>query len=194
MIKVKPPSNPVGGRYEVKDWIGAGGMQNVFHAVDLVFSRDVALKVPKDDATIRRFQNSAIVSARVNHTNVAKTLDYVEDTTGYYLIEELVSGADLSRIVPDILPALPPGACAKVLHQLAKGLAASHAAGVVHRDLKPSNIMVAGGLAFTEVKITDFGIAKMAEAEIGQWADSDAKGPTSSKRFSGRSRTWHRRA
>ena len=56
---------------------------------------------------------------------------------------------------------------------------ASHAVDVVHRDLKPSNIMVADGHAFSDVKITDFGIAKMAEAEIGQWAE--VGGGTSSK-------------
>lgn len=181
MAKAPLPQNPVGGRYKIKKWIGAGGMQNVYHAVDLIFSRDVALKMPKDGAAIRRFQNSAVVSARVNHANIAKTLDYVEDDTGCYLIEEMVTGLDLSRLFPGALPALPPAACAKALHQLAKGLAASRGAGVVHRDLKPSNIMVSGGTGFSELKITDFGIAKMAEAEIGQWADSEGKGSTSSK-------------
>lgn len=171
----------IGSRYRVDRAIGAGGMQYVFLAKDVLFTRDVALKVPKEDAGIRRFRNSAIVSARVNHSNVAKTLDYLEDDDGSYLIEEYVDGEDLSRIFPSPLSALPPSTCARVMHLLAKGLAASHHAGVVHRDLKPSNIMIEGGLKMTGLKITDFGIAKMAEAEIGSWADTEGKGSTSSK-------------
>lgn len=171
----------IGGRYELERAIGAGGMQYVFQAKDNLFTRNVALKVPKEDAGLRRFQNSAVVSARVNHPNVAKTLDYLEDETGSYLIEEYVPGEDLSQIMPRPLPALPPATCARILHLLAKGLSASHHAGVVHRDLKPSNIMIEGGLKLTGLKITDFGIAKMAEAEIGTWADTDGKGSTSSK-------------
>ena len=171
----------IGGRYEIARFVGAGGMQYVFQAKDKLFTRDIALKVPKEDAGIRRFQNSAVVSARVNHPNVAKTLDYLEDGSGSYLIEEFVAGSDLSKIFPQPLPALPPSTCARILHLLAKSLAASHRAGVVHRDLKPSNIMIEGGLKLTGLKVTDFGIAKMAEAEIGIWADTGGTGGTSSK-------------
>jgi serine/threonine-protein kinase len=181
MAQLSSSSPLVGERYQVERFLGAGGMQNVYLALDNLFQRKVALKVPKDGATIARFQNSAVVSARMNHANIAKTLDYVEDSTGSYLIEELVIGCDLSQLVPSPLPYLPPSACAKIFHQLAKGLSASHRAGVVHRDLKPSNIMVVGGIALESVKITDFGIAKMAEAEIGQIADIAKGGSTSSK-------------
>lgn len=181
MAQLSSTSPPVGGRYQVERFLGAGGMQNVYLAMDTLFQRNVALKVPKDGATVKRFQNSAVVSARMNHANVAKTLDYIEDTTGVYLIEELVVGCDLSQVVPKPLPYLPPSACARVFHELAKGLSASHSAGVVHRDLKPSNVMIVGGTALGTVKITDFGIAKMAEAEIGQIADVAKGGSTSSK-------------
>lgn len=179
MAKLNGASPPIGGRYQVKRWIGAGGMQNVYAAEDLLFRRTVALKAPKEDAGVKRFERSATLSARVNHVNVAKTLDYVEDGGIPYLVEELVDGEDLSRIFPDVVPLIPPSACARLLHQLARGLAASHHAGVVHRDLKPSNIMVVDGISFAGVKITDFGIAKMAEAEIGEWAGKG--GTTSSK-------------
>ncbi len=166
-------------RYSPKNWIGAGGMQHVYVAFDHLFERNVALKTPKDDAGEKRFQQSAVVSARVNHQNIAKTLDYFEEDERPYLVEELVSGADLFSVMSGNLPYLPPSTCARILHQLAKGLAASHAADVVHRDLKPSNIMVVGGWKFHDVKITDFGIAKMAEEEIGQWAE--VGGATSSQ-------------
>jgi len=167
-------------RYEVTNWLGAGGMQHVYLAKDDLFGRFVALKTPKEGAAISRFQNSAIVSARVNQSNVAKTLDYFEAAGTPYLIEEFVDGADLASVRTIGLPCLPPSTCARLLHQLAKGLAASHHAGVIHRDLKPSNIMIVGGHQFVEAKITDFGIAKMAEGEIGAWAEGEDKG-TSSK-------------
>ncbi|MDX0437117.1 protein kinase [Sinorhizobium medicae] len=171
---------PFGGRYLAQEWVGAGGMQHVYAAFDQLFERMVALKTPKDDAGTKRFQQSAVVSAKVNHQNVAKTLDYFEDGERPFIIEELVSGADLDTVMSGNLPFLPPSTCARIFHQLAKGLAASHAAEVVHRDLKPSNIMVVGGPLFQDLKITDFGIAKMAEEEIGQWVE-DGGGATSSK-------------
>ncbi|RVI98115.1 serine/threonine protein kinase [Sinorhizobium meliloti] len=171
---------PLAGRYAPEDYIGAGGMQHVYLALDRLFQRHVALKTPKDESGTKRFQQTAVVSARVNHQNVAKTLDYFEDIDRPFLIEELVIGEDLRSVMEGKLPHLPPSTCARIFHKLAKGLAASHAADVVHRDLKPSNIMVLGGPVFTDVKITDFGIAKMAEDEIGQWVE-EGGGATSSK-------------
>ena len=109
-------------------------------------------------------------------SNVAKPLDYFEVQENFYLVEEFVDGADLAKVMGAGLPYLPPSTCARLLHQLAKGLSASHHAGVVHRDLKPSNVMIVGGHRFLEEKITDFGIAKMAEGEIGAWAEGEYKG------------------
>jgi eukaryotic-like serine/threonine-protein kinase len=174
-------SKHIGNRYAVKSYIGAGGMQDVYLAHDELLKRDVALKTPKDGSNQKRFQKSALVSAKINQSNVAKTLDYLTDVNGRdCLIEEFVVGADLkSVLVNNKLPCLPPSTCARLLHQLSKGLAASHQAGVVHRDLKPSNIMISAGIKFDSAKITDFGIAKMAEEEIGAWADT--QGTTSSK-------------
>jgi serine/threonine-protein kinase len=93
-------------------------------------------------------------------------LDYLEDGGRAYLIEEFIAGNDLGWLLKERYPALDPLMAGFVLHRLAKGLAASHHAGVVHRDLKPSNVMVVGGEKFSDVKITDFGIAKMAEEEM----------------------------
>ena len=181
MVMLSASSNAIGGRYKIQKWIGAGGMQNVYAALDTLFQRPVAIKTPKEGAALKRFEGSAVLSARVNHVNVAKTLDYLEFEDAPYLVEELVDGLDLSKVFPSPVPVMPPSACARVIHQLARGLAASHHAGVVHRDLKPSNIMVVNGSRLSSVKITDFGIAKMAEAEIGEWAGTGKAGTTSSK-------------
>ena len=176
-----PKSEMLGGRYSITSYIGAGGMQHVYLAHDQLLKRHVALKTPKDGSNQKRFQKSAYVSAKINQNNVAKTLDYFTDENGRdCLIEEYVGGADLKSVVTvNKLPILPPSACARLLHQLSKGLASSHQVGVVHRDLKPSNIMISGDFRFSNAKITDFGIAKMAEEEIGAWADT--QGSTSSK-------------
>lgn len=171
---------PLSDRYVAQSWVAAGGMQHVYRAYDQLFERVVALKTPKDDGGIVRFEKSAEVSARVNHQNVAKTLDYFVQGDRPFLVEEMVEGKDLEKVMSGTLPFLPPSTCARIFHQLAKGLAASHAVGVVHRDLKPSNVMVVGGPLFKDIKITDFGIAKMAEKEIGQWVE-DGGGQTSSK-------------
>jgi serine/threonine protein kinase len=161
-------SPAVGGRYEVVGYIGEGGMQEVYHAKDLLLSRSVALKAPKNPSAKKRFQRSAIMSARVNHQNIARTLDYFDTEKRPYLVEELIEGKDLGKVLADVFSFVDPYLAAMVFHHLAKGLAASHHADVMHRDLKPNNVMIVGGEYFRGIKITDFGIAKMAEEEIGE--------------------------
>jgi eukaryotic-like serine/threonine-protein kinase len=156
----------IDSRYEILRFVGEGGMQQVYCALDSVLGREVALKIPKNSSAQKRFKRSAVVSAKVNHPNVAKTLDYIETDSSPYLIEEFISGKDLKEGLLQQLGIVDPYLTAKVLHYLAKGVAASHGAGVIHRDLKPSNIMFAGEFNLSEIKITDFGIAKMAEEEI----------------------------
>jgi serine/threonine-protein kinase len=155
-------------RYQVLEYVGEGGMQEVYKARDLVLQREVALKVPKNSSAEKRFKRSAVLSARVNHPNVAKTLDYFEILERPYLIEEFVAGRDLRKILAEEIELFDPYLAAHIFNHLSKGVAASHHAGVVHRDLKPSNIMVIGGLEMSEVKITDFGIAKMAMEELAE--------------------------
>lgn len=171
MIGPHNQNDLIANRYSVVNFVGEGGMQYVYSAFDQILKRHVALKTPKNATAEKRFHRSAQVSARVNHPNVAKTLDYVEQHERPYLIEELVKGLDLSKAVLADVDSLDPFLVAKIFHHLAKGLAASHHVGVIHRDLKPTNIMVSGGFQLLELKITDFGIAKMAEEEINEAAE-----------------------
>lgn len=161
----------IGGRYIVNNYIAAGGMQFVYRAHDNILGRDVVLKIPKNNSAEKRFRRSAVVAAKVNHPNVAKTLDYLEENGKAYLVEELIIGNDLEKAVLNIAKYIDPYFVAKIFHHLSKGLAASHHSGVIHRDLKPTNVMVNGGLQNTGLKITDFGIAKMAEAELIEAAE-----------------------
>jgi eukaryotic-like serine/threonine-protein kinase len=164
--KIHKCQDVVGDRYEIIQFIGEGGMQEVYEAKDLVLTRNVALKVPKNPSAIKRFKRSAVLSAKVNHPNVAKTLDYLESDENYYLIEELISGTNLKEGLLQAAKILDPYLVAKIFHYLAKGISASHHANVFHRDLKPDNVMIVGSFNLLQIKITDFGIAKMAEAEI----------------------------
>jgi len=156
----------INSRYQILGYIGAGGMQYVYKAFDSTTNREVAIKTPKDHTVEKGFHSSAVISAKVNHPNVAKTLDYFESKKKYYLVEELIEGQDLSKAILDKVDYLDPFLVSRILHHLAKGLAASHHAKVIHRDLKPTNIMVSGGFCLNEIKITDFGIAKMADEVI----------------------------
>lgn len=156
------------GRYQILDYVDEGGMQFVYSASDCILKRKVALKTPKNDSAQKRFHRSAIVSAQINHPNVAKTLDYLEDGQRQYLVEEFIEGTDMDKALLKITTYLDPYLGARIFHYLAKGLAASHHAGVIHRDLKPSNVMVTGGFQLGTIKITDFGIAKMADEEIAE--------------------------
>ncbi|QHE84897.1 serine/threonine-protein kinase [Hydrogenophaga sp. BPS33] len=171
----------VGGRYEIERYIDEGGMQFVYAAKDRLADRFVALKTPKNKSATKRFRRSAIVAAKVNHPNVAKTLDYIKESDNRYLIEELIVGQDLSKALLRKTMFLDPYLVAKVSHHMAKGLAAAHHAGVIHRDLKPTNLMVVGGYSLSELKITDFGIAKMAEEELAEAAEGGEQTLTTSQ-------------
>lgn len=175
------PGDVIGGRYEIHRYLGEGGMQFVYVAKDQLTDRLVALKTPKNRSATKRFRRSAIVAARVNHPNIAKTLDYLKIGDHRYLIEELIEGEDLKAALLEDAAFLDPYLAAKILHHLAKGVAAAHHAGVVHRDLKPTNIMVVGGYSLTELKVTDFGIAKMAGEELQEAVEGGEASMTTSQ-------------
>jgi serine/threonine-protein kinase len=159
------PGTLIADRYRVEHSIGQGGMQEVYRAADDLLGLTVAVKTPLPGQTIVRFRNSARLAARVNHHNVAKTYDYLEIEGIPYLIEEFVEGETLDDALIERAAHVDPHSVTRVLHCLAKGIAASHRAGVAHRDLKPSNVMIAGGFNLETVKITDFGIAALT-AEV----------------------------
>jgi serine/threonine protein kinase len=175
------PGQVVANRYAVESFLGEGGMQEVFRAVDRSFGRRVALKAAKNSSAKKRFDRSAQMSARVNHPNVARTLDYLEESGSNYLVEELIQGVDLQARLNSEFYFLDPHLAAHVIHHLAKGISASHHVGVFHRDLKPSNIMVSADPGFHVVKVTDFGIAKMAAEEIEEVINAGEESITGSQ-------------
>jgi serine/threonine protein kinase len=168
----------IGGRYRLDHVVGQGGMQRVWAAADLSLERSVAVKVPIVDGARKRFTQSARLSARIRHSNVASALDYVVEDEHEFYVEELIDGIDLQECMDTHFPRFDGETAAHVLHHLAKGLAASHSANVLHRDLKPSNVMVSKDLSFKTIKITDFGIAKLAESELDKGAEDINAGRT----------------
>lgn len=161
----------IADRYQVLNYIGKGGMQDVYKVLDLRLDLELALKTPLPGLESKRFLKSAKIAAKVNHHNVAKTFDYVEDSGNIFLAEEFVDGENLEEKLRHF-DFLDPHYAACILHNLAKGISASHRAGVIHRDLKPSNVMVSGGVQISNLKITDFGIATLTQELFDEAAAS----------------------
>ncbi len=139
-------------------------MAEVFAGTDLVLKRRVAVKrlsraLVGDAVAQRRFQREARALASTHDPNVVAVFDVGEDEDGPYLVMELVEGTSL-RTLLDREGRLEPTRSLAIAAAVAQGLAAVHAHGVVHRDVKPSNVFVTDD---DEVKIGDFGIARIAE-------------------------------
>ena len=151
------------GPYEIKSPLGAGGMGEVFRARDTRLNRDVAIKVLREDdaASVEsrsRFEREARAIAALNHPNVVSVYDFGVEAGQQYIVSELVEGESLRALLTG--KPVPMRKLLDVATQVADGLAAAHAAGVVHRDLKPENIMLGRD---GRVKILDFGLARQAK-------------------------------
>ena len=133
------------GPYEIQAPIGAGGMGEVYRAVDARLGRDVALKVlpgtyTHDSDRLRRFEQEARAVAALNHPNILAVFDIGQQDGSPFLVSELLEGESL-RAVLDRGP-LPQRKTIEYGVQIAQGLAAAHEKGIVHRDMKPENISV----------------------------------------------------
>lgn len=164
-----PPSHPemLGriGRYEVERLIGSGGMGVVFKAIDTELNRPVAIKVLAPylagiGAARQRFAREAKAAAAVVHEHVVPIYNVESDGESPFLVMHYVSGESLqSRI--DREGALELCEILRIGMQIAAGLEAAHAQGLVHRDIKPSNILLEQGVERS--LITDFGLARAAD-------------------------------
>lgn len=162
------PGEVVGGRYEIIERLGSGGMADVYRAHDPHLGRDVAVKVladryAADPAFVERFRREASAAARLNHPNIVQVFDRGEAEGTYYIVMEYLIGPDLKTVIRDRGP-LPPLEAIDNTQQILAALAAAHRRDVIHRDIKPQNVMLASdGL----LKVTDFGIARAgAESDM----------------------------
>jgi Tol biopolymer transport system component len=149
------------GPYEIADSIGAGGMGEVYRAVDLELKRDVAIKVlppsfVTDGDRLARFQREAEVLAALNHPNVAHIYGLQKTDGMQALVMELVAGETLAARLAR--GAIPVDEALAIALQIASALEAAHERSIVHRDLKPANVTLRPD---GTVKVLDFGIAKL---------------------------------
>jgi serine/threonine-protein kinase len=158
-----PVQRTLDGRYRLDRLIGRGGMGSVYEAWDIGLQRTVAVKIMfgafGENRALRRFEREARTAAALHHPNVVSIYDYGAVGEGAYLVMERIYGVTLREEI-DGGP-MAPAALAVRFDQLLDGLSVAHGNRIVHRDLKPENVLVQDRDNSLNVKIVDFGLAKM---------------------------------
>src|SRR5215831_1507715 len=151
-------------QYQFVERLGAGGMGEIYKALDTRLNRHVAIKVlpsarTGDPERRKRFLLEAQAASALNHPSIITIHDVISEGDNEFMVMELVSGKTLSDLIPRGGLRVPQAL--NYALQMADALAVAHGAGIVHRDLKPANVMITdSGL----VKILDFGLAKLMES------------------------------
>ncbi|WP_420718918.1 protein kinase domain-containing protein, partial [Streptomyces sp. NRRL WC-3774] len=161
------------GRYRLVESIGQGGMGRVWRAADEMLDRQVAVKemridgLDAEDTRTRRERTlrEARATARIDHPNVVRVYDVVDEGERLWIVMELVKGRSLERMIAEDGP-LGPRDTALLGLGLVRALRQVHARGVLHRDIKPGNVLVeSGDRTGHRIVLTDFGIAAMQDAK-----------------------------
>jgi serine/threonine protein kinase len=184
----KVASGPLVGQrvshYRVLTLLGGGGMGLVYRAEDLKLNRPVALKflpeeMASDSLAIQRFEREARAASALNHPNICTIHGVEEHGTQPFIVMELLEGESLRELVsrhaaPDAKGSspLPLDRVLEISIQIAEGLAAAHDKSIIHRDIKPANVFLT---IRGQVKILDFGLAKVAEAAPENASSHDQK-------------------
>lgn len=155
-----------GRRYRVTERIGAGGMAEVYKAVDETLGRTVAVKVLRasfadDQSFVERFRREAQSVAALSHPGIVNIYDWGNDGGTYYIVMELVRGDDLKTLSRQ-KGALDPMLVAEYGEQACAALAVAHGYDVIHRDIKPQNIVLSPD---GRIRVMDFGIARMTDGD-----------------------------
>jgi serine/threonine-protein kinase len=156
--------------FRVEGPLSAGGMGMVYRACDPRSGRSVALKVigadiAGDDTFRRRFQREARLAAELAHPNIVPVVAMGEHDGTLYLATALIEGMSLHEAIAGTR--LAAGAAARVIAQVAAGLDAAHARGLLHRDVKPGNVMLDGPPMTGTAYLLDFGLSKQVASESG---------------------------
>ncbi|MFI0964253.1 protein kinase [Streptomyces sp. NPDC021080] len=164
-----------GGRYQLRDLLGEGGMASVHLAYDSVLDRQVAIKtlhteLGREQAFRERFRREAQSVAKLTHTNIVSVFDTGEDDldgmTTPYIVMEYIEGKPLGSVLDaDIQQygAMPADKALKITADVLAALEISHEMGLVHRDIKPGNVMMTKR---NVVKVMDFGIARAMQSGV----------------------------
>jgi serine/threonine protein kinase len=147
------------GPFWMIDWIGQGGMGQVFKAEDRQLGGLVAVKVlPRSKSTpeaIAYFEREIRALAQLDHPNLVRAIDHGHEGNVYYLVTDYVPGTDLRKLVRRQGP-LGMSAAAQIISEVAQGLEHAHQQGLIHRDVKPGNVLVAPD---GHAKLSDLGLA-----------------------------------
>lgn len=159
-------------RYRIEKVIGIGGMAVVFKAVDMLMRRNVAVKILKDDIakdeqSVKRFINESKAVSMLSHPNIVNIYDVSMKNAEKYIVMEYIEGITLKNYMTK-KGVLSLREIIGYTEQVLRALEHAHAKGIVHRDIKPQNIML---LKNGIVKVTDFGIAKLPNAETVTMTD-----------------------
>src|SRR5262249_33262532 len=160
------------GRYEIRSQLGAGGMGEVYLALDTRLDRKVAVKilpeeVAADPDRMKRFVQEAKAASGLNHPNIITIYEIDQTGSTPFIAAEYIDGRTLRERTRTPLSL---GEALNVAVQIASALAAAHTSGIVHRDIKPENVIVrSDGIA----KVLDFGLAKLSGQEPAEWVDSE---------------------
>ncbi|WMT42560.1 Stk1 family PASTA domain-containing Ser/Thr kinase [Paenibacillus sp. D2_2] len=151
----------LGGRYQIIERIGGGGMALVYRAQDILLNRNVAIKVLRqqfvnDEEFIRRFRREAQSAASLSHPNIVSVYDVGQEGDVHYIVMEYIEGRNLNEIIKERAP-LQVDEAVRIASQIADALDHAHTNHIIHRDIKPHNILIGRN---GWVKVTDFGIAR----------------------------------
>jgi len=153
----------LGGRYEIAEKLGAGGMATVYRAQDTLLQRPVTVKVLRgelaaDDNVVRRFRREAQAAASLSHPNIVGVYDVGRQDEIHYIVMEYIEGKTLKEEITERGP-LQPEEAVRVGRQICEALRHAHAHHIIHRDVKPHNVLITPE---GRIKIGDFGIAGAA--------------------------------
>jgi len=153
-------------RYPIKKLLGSGAMGNVYLAEDIRLKREVALKqlapnLSSNKQLIARFRQEAVALARLSHPNIVQVYDFFEAEGFFWIAMEFVTGGELEEKLQS--GSLQLQETLRLVKQLAEALGYAHEKGVIHRDFKPANVLLTEN---ADVKISDFGIAKLAQSSV----------------------------
>jgi serine/threonine protein kinase len=156
----------IGGRYEVEELVGHGGMSSVYKARDALLERHVALKIlhdqySTDEGFVERFKREARSVAQLQHPNIVTVIDRGEADGRQFIVFEYIDGENLKeRVVRKGRLDLHKGL--EIALEVARGLGFAHQNGIIHRDVKPQNVLLNGD---GQAKVTDFGIARTLDVD-----------------------------
>lgn len=155
-------------RYRIEQMLGRGGMGVVYRATDTQLDETVAIKTLPGDVMQRspedleRFKREIRLARKITHRNVLRTYDYGEAEGVYFISMEFVRGYTLSELLNEAPGRrMAPRVAMGIARQICRGLQAAHEQGIIHRDIKPQNVLIDSR---GEVKLMDFGIARVAES------------------------------